>query len=180
MSSNAAIGFQILQAANQAQGAFNQVGLIASASAFLTIGGLLLGYGRYLRHHALRIEGRIVDMAKKDAYYYPVYRYMMNGKEQQAQSNVGCGSPSSLEIGKTVPLLVFPNQPETAMRANGYLLEVLAGSFIVGAVVALVIASQAFGGFTKLTMFALATALCRWTFQLAWNMHACRRCTPSR
>ena len=177
MSSNATIGFQILQAANQAQGAINQVGLIVSAPVFLTIGGLLLGYCCYRRHHALRLEGRIVNVAKKGAYYYPVYRYMMNGKEQQAQSNVGYGSSSSKEIGRAVPLLVFPSQPEAATPANGYLLEVLAGSFIFGAVVACVVASQAYGGLTNLTMFALAAALCRWTFQLAWNMQARRRGT---
>ena len=136
---------------------------------FLAVGGVLLGYSRYWRHYAHRIEGRIVGVDKRDAFYFPIYHYVLGGKDYQVTSNTSYSAAPDMQPGRVVPLMVLPDKPETATPTNSYVVEIVAATFIMGSLIGFVVISTAFGGATRLTMFALAALVGRWAFQLAWN-----------
>ena len=117
-------------------------------------------------------------MDKRDGFYFPIYHYVLNGKDYQVTSNTSSSAASDLQPGRAVPLMVLPDKPETATPTNSYVVEIVAVTFIVGSLIGFVVISTTLGGVTRLTMFALAALVGRWAFQLAWNFRTKPKTLP--
>src|SRR5690348_1527740 len=101
--------------------AYNQVGMFIGALVCLGLGGLILGDALYWRIHSLRVSGTIIGVMKNGGMYTPVYRYALaDGKTYEAKSDVSTGSPDGYQTGRSVPLLVSPDDPSKAQASNSY------------------------------------------------------------
>lgn len=136
--------------------AYYQVGLLIGAVFCCALGCLLLGNWLYYRVRAEKVDGQIIGVRQRGTSYYPVYRYTLaSGQTYEGNSTTGSSDPTSMTTGKSVPLLVMADKPETAQEARNYLFTCIGA---VLSILGLGLFYFAFTAFpvTKMTWIALA------------------------
>jgi hypothetical protein len=103
--------------------AYEQVGMLFGALFCFGLGGLLLGYSLYSRIRGERVTGTIIGIHENKGKYNAVYRYTLaSGETHESISSIGSGLKGK-ETGRTVPLIITPNDPNNSSEANMYVLE---------------------------------------------------------
>lgn len=99
-------------------GAFTQTGYIVAGTICLLLGGVILIDWLRWKVKADEVEGTITGLRQRGVIYYPVYRYMLDGVEQEATSNSGSSSTRGQETGKQVMIQVMRHDPGRAQPAR--------------------------------------------------------------
>lgn len=99
-------------------GAFTQTGYIIGGTICLLLGGVILADWLRWKVKADEVEATITGLRQRGIIYYPVYRYMLDGVEQEATSNSGSSSTRGQETGKQVMIQVMRHDPGRAQPAR--------------------------------------------------------------
>ena len=137
--------------------AYNQALLLLAAAACLSLGGLLLAHELHGRLRAARVSGTIVGVREtKPNMFRTVYRYTLPaGQSFEATSSIGSNGTKGRDTGRSVQLLVFPDQPEQVSEARSGLAGIVGAVFVVVGIWPLH-AALASGRVPLITWFVLA------------------------
>jgi hypothetical protein len=115
-----------------AAAAWNQVGLLVGGALFAGIGALLLGSRLHWRLRASRVTGTVVGVRPSDrGTFFPVYRYTLpNGVSSEATSDTGSSATAGMTTGRAVDIFVFPEHPDKAAEADGWVQEIVGTMFL--------------------------------------------------
>ncbi len=138
-------------------GAFTQTGYIVAGTIMLLLGGVLLADWLRWKAKAEEVEATITGLRQRGRAYFPVYRYMLDGVEQEATSNSGSSSTRGQETGKTVMIQVMRHDPGRAQPARAPIWPLLGLLLAAPGLYLVYTAFTAFevNGFTWATLAAL-------------------------
>lgn len=114
--------------------AYNALMLLLGGVVCLGIGGLLLGNAAMWRLHGRRVTAKVTgvlaESRRKEAMYYPVFTYTLDGVERRTESTGGSSSLTDKIPGTRVSIFVRPDKPDdcyvpsTALLAFGVVFSV--------------------------------------------------------
>lgn len=107
--------------------AFNQAGFLLVAAVCLPAAFAVLGNTLYWKLRAESVDATIIGvrskssrLSDKNALYFPVYRYRLaDGREIETTDRDGSSMLRGKETGRSLRLLVFPDDPQYVRQAGG-------------------------------------------------------------
>jgi Protein of unknown function (DUF3592) len=140
--------------------AYNQALLLLAAAACLSLGGLLLAHELHWRLRAARVSGTVIGVREtKPNMFRTVYRYTLPaGQSFEATSSIGSSGTKGRDAGRSVQLLMFPDQPEQVSEASSALAGIIGAVFVLVGIWPLQ-AALASGRVPPITWFVLAIIL---------------------
>ncbi len=142
---------------SQLTGAFTQTGYIVAGTIMLLLGGVLLIDWLRWKVKAEEVEATITGLRQRGGSYFPVYRYMLDGVEQEATSNSGSSSTKGQDTGKQVTIQVMRHDPARAQPSRAFIWPLLGVLLSAPGLYLVYTAFTAFevNGFTWATLAAL-------------------------
>jgi hypothetical protein len=112
---------------------FGQIASVLGGLFLLLLGVAILYSIAYWRLHAQRVEGVIIGIRRRGAYFHNVYRYALPGGElREATSVQGSGSLKGRTTGRRLEIRVRADHPGEAREASSPVMWALALGLVLG------------------------------------------------
>jgi Protein of unknown function (DUF3592) len=112
---------------------FGQMAYVLGGLFLFLLGAAILYSIAYWRRHGQRVEGVIIGIRRRGAYFHSVYRYALPGGESREATSVqGSSSLKGRTTGRRLEIRVMADHPGEAREAAGAVTWALALALILG------------------------------------------------